>query len=135
MEVVRDPARSSLFSAHRFSSWQTGNGAWVSPNSGLMRTLTAAAVGLDFGEAARLRDEVKRLKQVELAVADDPLARQTAIEDQGGGLSKGTRGRPAGAMQKRVDPMSRPHKPTLDEMGPHFGAGAATRQAQAMAER
>jgi hypothetical protein len=30
--------------------------------------------------------EVKRLKQVELAVADDPLARQTAIEDQGGGL-------------------------------------------------
>jgi excinuclease ABC subunit B len=78
-----------------------------------------AAANLDFEEAARLRDEVKRLKQVELAVADDPLARQAAIEEQGGGLSKGTRGRPSGAMQKRIDPMSRPHKPTLDEMGPH----------------
>ena len=32
-------------------------------------------------EAARLRDEVKRLEAVELAVADDPLARQSVIED------------------------------------------------------
>ena len=34
----------------------------------------------EFEEAARLRDEVKRLEAVELAVADDPLARQTAVE-------------------------------------------------------
>ena len=32
-------------------------------------------------EAARLRDEVKRLEAVELAVADDPMARQSAVGD------------------------------------------------------
>ena len=39
-----------------------------------------AAENLDFEEAARLRDEVKRLEAVELAVADDPLARQSEVE-------------------------------------------------------
>ena len=34
-----------------------------------------AAADLEFEEAARLRDEVKRLNAVELAVMDDPLAR------------------------------------------------------------
>jgi excinuclease ABC subunit B len=38
-----------------------------------------AAENLEFEEAARLRDEVKRLEAVDLAVADDPLARQSAI--------------------------------------------------------
>jgi excinuclease ABC subunit B len=36
---------------------------------------------LEFEEAARLRDEVKRLKAVELAVSDDPLTRQSNIEE------------------------------------------------------
>ena len=39
-----------------------------------------AAENLEFEEAARLRDEIKRLEAVDLAVADDPLARQSAIE-------------------------------------------------------
>jgi excinuclease ABC subunit B len=39
-----------------------------------------AAADLEFEEAARLRDEVKRLRQVELAVMDDPLARQSDVE-------------------------------------------------------
>jgi excinuclease ABC subunit B len=39
-----------------------------------------AAENLEFEEAARLRDEVKRLETVELTVADDPLARQSAVE-------------------------------------------------------
>jgi excinuclease ABC subunit B len=39
-----------------------------------------AAENLEFEEAARLRDEVRRLEAVELAVADDPLARQSAVE-------------------------------------------------------
>jgi excinuclease ABC subunit B len=34
-----------------------------------------AAADLEFEEAARLRDEIKRLREVELAVMDDPLAR------------------------------------------------------------
>jgi excinuclease ABC subunit B len=40
-----------------------------------------AAENLEFEEAARLRDEVKRLEAVELAIADDPLARQSAVEE------------------------------------------------------
>ena len=39
-----------------------------------------AAENLEFEEAARLRDEVKRLEAVELTIADDPLARQAAVE-------------------------------------------------------
>ena len=44
-----------------------------------------AAENLEFEEAARLRDEIKRLEAVDLAVHDDPLARQSAIEAAGGG--------------------------------------------------
>jgi excinuclease ABC subunit B len=47
---------------------------------GLRKAMLKAAENLEFEEAARLRDEVKRLEAVELAVADDPLARQSAIE-------------------------------------------------------
>ena len=39
-----------------------------------------AAENLEFEEAARLRDEIKRLEAVDLAIADDPLARQSAID-------------------------------------------------------
>ena len=40
-----------------------------------------AAANLEFEEAARLRDEVKRLKAVELAVMDDPLAKNSHIQN------------------------------------------------------
>ncbi len=63
------------------------------------KRMRAAAADLEFEEAARLRDEVKRLRQMELAIANDPLARQSELE-------------------RSVD-VSRPHKPGLDEMGPH----------------
>jgi len=39
------------------------------------KRMRAAAANLEFEEAARLRDEVKRLKAVELAVLEDPLSR------------------------------------------------------------
>ena len=42
--------------------------------------MRAAAADLEFEEAARLRDEIKRLRQMELAIADDPLARQSELE-------------------------------------------------------
>ncbi|MCM2563265.1 excinuclease ABC subunit UvrB [Lutimaribacter sp. EGI FJ00015] len=47
---------------------------------GLRLDMRKAAENLEFEEAARLRDEVKRLEAVDLAVHDDPLARQQAVE-------------------------------------------------------
>ncbi|NJM84248.1 MAG: excinuclease ABC subunit UvrB [Tabrizicola sp.] len=47
----------------------------------LRTQMRKAAENLEFEEAARLRDEVKRLEAVELAVADDPFARQEVIEE------------------------------------------------------
>ncbi len=47
---------------------------------GLRAQMQTAAENLEFEEAARLRDELKRLEAVELAIADDPLARQAAVE-------------------------------------------------------
>ena len=47
---------------------------------GLRKDMLKAAENLEFEEAARLRDEVKRLEEVDLAIADDPLARQSAVE-------------------------------------------------------
>src|SRR6516165_2035170 len=43
-----------------------------------------AAADLNFEEAARLRDEVKRLRATELAVVDDPTAKQRAVQDRAG---------------------------------------------------
>ena len=59
-----------------------------------------AAADLDFEEAARLRDEIKRLRATEMAVLDNPTARDVMVTQ--------TRG-----LQSRA----RPHKPDLDEMG------------------
>jgi excinuclease ABC subunit B len=84
------------------------------------RRMREAAADLEFETAARLRDEIKRLRETELAVADDPLARQSAIEDRAGAF-EGPRkygasanvpagGKGAGAGGTRV------RKPTLDEM-------------------
>ncbi|MEZ5882945.1 MAG: excinuclease ABC subunit UvrB [Paracoccaceae bacterium] len=48
---------------------------------GLRAAMRKAAENLEFEEAARLRDEVKRLEAVDLAISDDPLARQAAVEE------------------------------------------------------
>jgi excinuclease ABC subunit B len=106
-----------------------------------------AAADLNFEEAARLRDEVKRLRATELAVVDDPTAKQTAVTGKAGayagakkygdaanlppGNSKPSRGRtpspsaahsaappsPRSRGEGRGEGQSRIHKPSLDEMG------------------
>ncbi len=48
------------------------------------KKMREAASNLDFEQAARLRDEVKRLRAVELAVLDDPMATQRDVEDRAG---------------------------------------------------
>ena len=87
----------------------------------LEKRMTEAAGNLEFEEAARLRDEIKRLQAVDLAVSDDPLARQEAIEAQGGGYRGERRfGRAANL------PAHRPHRPGDADMGPHnWGGGEA----------
>ncbi|WP_397542390.1 excinuclease ABC subunit UvrB [Roseovarius salis] len=65
---------------------------------GLRTDMRKAAENLDFEEAARLRDEIKRLEAVDLAVHDDPLARQQAVEKASaeavGAKGRSTAGRP-----------------------------------------
>jgi excinuclease ABC subunit B len=87
----------------------------------LEKRMREAAANLEFEEAARLRDEVKRLQKVELAIGSDPMASQREVEDRAGGFA-GERKYGAAANL----PANRPHKPTDSEMGPHnFGGGEA----------
>nr|WP_052418140.1 excinuclease ABC subunit UvrB [Pseudooceanicola atlanticus] len=75
---------------------------------GLRDEMRKAAENLEFEEAARLRDEVKRLEAVDLAVADDPMARQQAVQKAADEATKSkgrsTAGRPGqrgGNVQRR----------------------------------
>jgi excinuclease ABC subunit B len=45
----------------------------------LEKQMREAAADLEFETAARLRDEIKRLQETELFIADDPLARQRDV--------------------------------------------------------
>ncbi|MHC2105811.1 excinuclease ABC subunit UvrB [Methylobacterium sp. CM6246] len=75
----------------------------------LEKRMRTAAADLDFEEAARLRDELKRLQATELLVSDDPMARQGDVEREAG---KYGRKAPRGAGATRIS------KPELDNMGP-----------------
>ncbi|MEZ2219293.1 excinuclease ABC subunit UvrB [Rhizobium sp. RCC_161_2] len=100
----------------------------------LEKAMRDAAADLDFEKAARLRDEIKRLKAAELAVMDDPMAREEAKSIEGKGpstsakrsasssSSNSTRGS-AAAEANSDQSTSYFSKPTLDEMGPGSDAG------------
>jgi len=72
----------------------------------LEKQMRDTAANLDFETAARLRDEIKRLKAVELATMDDPLARDEARSLEGRGSKTKESGKSLFA------------KPSLDDMGP-----------------
>jgi excinuclease ABC subunit B len=105
-----------------------------------------AAADLNFEEAARLRDEVKRLRATELAVVDDPTTRQVRVQEKAGAYAGAKKygeaaNLPATALKKRGGGSPSPrtgasspspgstakggrgggsskiHKPSLDEMG------------------
>ena len=104
----------------------------------LEKDMRNAAADLDFEKAARLRDEIKRLKAVELAAMDDPIARQEAKAVEGA-KGRSTPLLPAGGEkvpgradegQPRISPSGRNKsgtpegkgsyfsKPHIDDMGP-----------------
>jgi excinuclease ABC subunit B len=87
----------------------------------LEKRMKEAAGNLEFEEAGRMRDEIKRLQSVALAVGDDPMARQMEIEATAGSYAGE---RPFGRAANL--PSTRPRKPTDADMGPHnWGGGEA----------
>jgi excinuclease ABC subunit B len=91
-----------------------------------------AAADLNFEEAARLRDEVKRLRATEMAVVDDPTIKQRGVASKAGVYAGSKKygeaaNLPAGAMKNKGAATSvkasrggktgsKVHKPHLDEM-------------------
>ncbi|NRP74060.1 UvrABC system protein B [Ensifer psoraleae] len=113
----------------------------------LEKQMRDAAADLDFETAARLRDEIKRLKAAELAALDDPMAREEARSAEGAtgkpkeearsqeSGKRGSKGAPSaisppvGEMSGRTEGGTAPSttdeasgsyfaKPSLDNMGP-----------------
>ncbi len=80
-----------------------------------------AAANLDFEDAARFRDEIKRLEEKELLTADDALAKTWEGQESAGGKAmRRAKGRKEGAPSpgggRGGSPKTRARKNTLDEM-------------------
>ena len=83
----------------------------------LEKRMLKAAGDLEFEEAARLRDEIKRLEATELAIADDPMARQSDVEDsvaRSNAKPRSQSGRPGTRTFKQKNKNSRNVKQTRD---------------------
>lgn len=85
----------------------------------LEKEMRSAAGDLDFERAARLRDEIKRLREMELAISDDPLAREIELESPDSGRRKGQHNK-GKARHRTIGDDSATSlfaKPALDDMG------------------
>jgi len=70
----------------------------------LEKQMKDAAADLEFETAARLRDEIKRLQETELLIADDPLARQESIRAAANDAVRADRASLTGATLKAKKP-------------------------------
>ena len=75
----------------------------------LEKKMREAAADLEFETAARLRDELKRLTAAELAIADDPFARQSEVERASDAAVKAPRGASTGYVKRKTG--ERPGRP------------------------
>jgi excinuclease ABC subunit B len=83
----------------------------------LQKKMRDAAADLNFEEAARLRDEIKRLTELELQISDDPLAKYAESESPVSGREKGKHNKGRERHRTVDDTQSLFAKPSLDEMG------------------
>ncbi len=97
----RDHVLISTGGAGEFAEAATIGHNFEAVIGGLETRMREAAADLDFETAARLRDEIKRLRQTELAVVDDPTVRDVMVAQD----------------SKLRRAVNHPHKPGLDEMG------------------
>ncbi|QND56293.1 excinuclease ABC subunit UvrB [Mesorhizobium huakuii] len=97
-----------------------------------------AAANLDFEKAARIRDEIKRLREMELSISEDPLAKYADMESPVSGREKGKHNKGVAKHRtveeqerfRKLDEVraaeeaaraARPNlfrKPSIDDMGP-----------------
>ena len=90
------------------------------------KRMREAAANLEFEEAARLRDELKRLQATELVLSDDPLARQGDVEREAGRY-RGGRKYGASANLPPTEGRTRrgEYAPLSDDVGPTGEAGVS----------
>jgi excinuclease ABC subunit B len=93
--------------------------------SDLETRMREAAADLNFEEAARLRDEVKRLRATELAVVDDPTAKQRTVQGKAGAYA---------GMKKYGEAANLPAT-TLKKRGGMRGAGMSSGSAASPSPR
>ena len=98
----------------------------------LEKQMRDAAADLEFETAARLRDEIRRLEQLELDTANEPLARgsnsgqqeartargRTGTDKQEARSAESATGKQENKAKTAEGRTSGPHKPDLDSMGP-----------------
>ena len=98
------------------------------------KQMREAATNLDFEKAARIRDEIKRLREMELSISEDPLAKYADMESPVSGREKGKHNKGVAKHRtseeqerfrkldqaRAAEDAARPNlfrKPALDEMG------------------